>query len=123
MKAVSFAALCIGCLTASAVAQDSVVGRYNGSFTTQGINAVVRSVSIVITSVEDGKVTGTGIRTGGPCAGEYPLEGTFKGDEIRLRATKKGGPAGDCGFGFVGKVEGTKLVGKSGQIELTLNKN
>ena len=109
-------------VTTGAGAQDSIVGKYSASYSTTGINAVTYSVGIAISSVEGGVVKGTGYRYDRACRGEYPLEGTLKGDEIRLRAVGKGGPGGDCGFGFTGTVQGTALVGKYGQRELEFRK-
>ncbi|MGZ8210745.1 MAG: hypothetical protein ACXWUH_09575 [Burkholderiales bacterium] len=109
-------------IASGAHAQDSIVGTYNASYSTKGIQATLVSVSIVISSVEDGVVKGTGIRRDRACAGEYPLQGTLKGDQLRLRATAKGGPTGDCSFGFAGTVQGNALVGKYGPLELEFRK-
>ncbi len=117
-----FAAGLTVALLASAGAQDSIIGKYNASYTITGIQATAMGVSISISSVEDGVVKGTGYRYDKACRGEYPLEGTLKGDQIRLRAVAKGGAAGDCGFGFAGTVQGGALVGKYGQRELEFRK-
>ena len=110
-------------IAAGASAEDSIVGRYNASFSSEGINARVWTVTIVITNVEGGLVTGTGIREDHGCRGEYPLRGKLKGNRIGLRAIKKGGPAGDCGFGFRGTVQNGALVGKYlGRHELEFRK-
>lgn len=123
MKSAAWVICCIGCsLPLAAGAQDSLVGTYNASYTSTGIQSTLQSLTIVIASVEDGRVKGTGTRHDRACAGEYPLEGSLKGDQIRLRATKKGGPAGDCTFGFAGKVEGGALVGKYGPHEVKFSK-
>ena len=103
-------------------AQESLVGTWNASYTSTGIQSTLQSVSVVITSVEDGLVKGTGTRRDRTCAGEYPIEGRVKGDEIRVRAIKKGGPAGDCNFGFIGRIEGDKIIAKYGSYELTFTK-
>lgn len=99
-------------VAAGASADDSIIGRYNSSITTQGINARVWGVSIVISSVENGVVEGTGIREDPKCEGEYPLRGKMRGNQIGVRSIRKGGPAGDCGFGFRGVVQDGALVGK-----------
>jgi len=109
-------------ITTGAGAQDSIVGKYNSSYTTKGINALTFSVGIAISSVEGGVVKGTGYRYDRACRGEYPLEGTLKGDQIRLRAVAKGGASGDCDFGFIGTVQGNALVGKYGPLELEFRK-
>ena len=110
-------------IAAGASAEDSIVGRYNGSITSEGINARTWSVSILITSVEGGVITGTGIRDDPACRGEYPLRGKLRGNHIGVRAIQKGGPAGDCGFGFRGTVQDGALVGKYlGKRDLELRK-
>jgi hypothetical protein len=123
MRFVASVVFCIGCsLPLAASAQDSLVGTYNASYTSTGIQSTLQSLTIVISNVEDGRVKGTGVRGDKACSGEYPLEGSLKGDQIRLRATKKGGPAGDCSFGFAGKVEGNTMVGKYGPHEVKFSK-
>jgi hypothetical protein len=123
MRFIASMACCIGCSLPLAVgAQDSLVGTYNASYASTGIQSTLQSLTIVIASVEDGRVKGTGVRHDKACGGEYPLEGSLKGDAIRLRATKKGGPAGDCSFGFAGKVEGGAMVGKYGPHEVKFSK-
>lgn len=110
-------------IAASASADDSILGRYNGSVSTEGIVAKVWAVSIVITSVEGGVVEGIGIRQDPGCRGEYPLRGKLRGNRIGVRAIKKGGPAGDCGFGFRGTVQDGALVGKYlGKRDMELRK-
>ena len=110
-------------IAAGASADDSIVGRYNGSVSTEGINSRVWAVSIVITSVEGGVIKGTGIREDPGCRGEYPLRGKLRGNRIGVRAIEKGGPAGDCGFGFRGTVQDGALVGKYlGKRDLELRK-
>jgi hypothetical protein len=104
-------------------AQDSLPGKYVGSFPVQtnlGMQEV--GVTVVINTVEDGKVKGTATLGGRGCAGDYPFEGTIKGDAIGLRGTQKGGRAGDCSFGFKGKVDGNRLVGTMGKNEVELRK-
>jgi len=111
------------CSASAVFAQDTLAGRYTGSFdfqTNAGLQKV--GVTVVIDSVEDGKVKGTATLGGRACAGDYPFEGILKGESIGLRGTTKGGRAGDCSFGFKGKVEGNKLVGTYGKYELELRK-
>ena len=109
-------------LPMAAGAQESLVGTWNASYTSTGIQSTLQSVTVVITSVENGVITGTGTRHDRACGGEYPIVGSLKEDVIRVRAVKKGGPAGDCGFGFTGKVEGGKIIAKYGPHELTFTK-
>jgi hypothetical protein len=42
------------------------------------------------------------------------MTGTVRDDSLRMRSTHAGGPAGDCSFGFRGTVQGTKIVGATG---------
>ena len=104
-------------------AQDSAVGTYKGSFEVQGtMRYTVMGVTLVIASIADGKLTGTGTYHAGPCRGDYPLVGSLKDNAIGLRSTSKGGAGGDCSFGFKGKVEGNQLVGNMGKYEVVLQK-
>ena len=106
-----------------ALAQDAAVGTFRGSFDAHtNIGLVSVGVTLTISSVDDGKVTGTGNLARGVCAGNYPLAGTLKGADLAVRATQKGGPAGDCSFGFRGKVDGNRLVGTMGKYEVELRK-
>jgi hypothetical protein len=45
-----------------------------------------------------------------------------KDNAIGVYAIKKGGPAGDCGFAFKGKIDGNRLVGNLGPFEVELRK-
>ena len=106
-----------------ACAQDALVGTYRGSYAVQTTKGHLRfGVTLAITGVEDGKVKGTATLHDGVCRGSYPVEGLVKDGGIGVRATQKGGPAGDCGFGFKGKIDGNRLVGNMGQFEVELRK-
>ena len=124
MKAFAIIVSCVASRgAASALAPGSVAGKYNGAITVQtnrGPEDI--GITLVIANVQDGKFTGTVTYQKGPCQGDLPVEGGVKGDQIGMRATAKGGKGGDCGFGFKGKVEGTKLVGNLGKYELELRK-
>ena len=91
-----------------------------------GIANVTHSVTVEISSVEDGKVKGVATRNSTArtpgCRGQYTLEGTYKDNKLSLRETEKGGSAGDCAFRFTGTREGDAFVGKFGQTDLTLRK-
>jgi hypothetical protein len=118
--AVGFAAMLCGTVS---FAQDSILGKYVGSFavhTNRGEQQV--GVTVLIDAVQDGKVKGTATLGGRACPGDYPFEGTVKGNAIALRAADKSGPGGDCRFGFKGTVEGNRLVGSMGKYELELRK-
>jgi hypothetical protein len=104
-------------------AQGALIGTYNGSYEVQSTKGHHRfGITLAITSVEDGKVQGTGTLHDGPCRGSYPVEGLVKDGALGVRAIQKGGPAGDCGFGFKGKIEGNRLVGNMGRFEVELRK-
>jgi hypothetical protein len=107
----------------AAFAQGTVVGTYNGSYEVESTNGRHRfGVTLAITSVEGGKVKGTGTLHDGPCRGSYPVEGFSKDTALGVRGIEKGGPAGDCTFGFKGKVDGNRLVGNLGKYEVDLRK-
>jgi hypothetical protein len=106
-----------------ALAQDGLVGTYNGSYEVQSTKGHLRfGITLAIASVQDGKVKGTGTLQDGPCRGSYPVEGFVKDGAIGVRAIEKGGAAGDCGFGFKGKIEGNRLIGNLGKFEVVLRK-
>ena len=90
-------------------AQDSLIGKYNGTLEVPPTNHA--PVGIEVLTVTGETVTGIGHRFGGPCSGDYPFSGTVKGNTLKIKHTKMGGPAGDCGFRFTLTVEGDKLVG------------
>jgi hypothetical protein len=111
------------CAAGVAFAQDSLVGKYNGSYEVHTMRGPQKfGVTLAINSVEAGRVTGTATLHQGGCRGDYPVAGSVKDDAIGVRATTKGGPAGDCGFGFKGKVDGNRLVGQMGKYEVELRK-
>src|SRR4051812_8908575 len=110
-------------VSAAAVAQDSLKGTYNGSFDVNTpIGLQKYGVTMVIDSVDDGKVKGTATYQRGSCRGDYPIEGFVKADTIGVRSTTKGGTAGDCTFGFRGKIDGNRLVGNMGKYEVEFRK-
>lgn len=104
-------------------AQDSIVGTYSGSVGYYiGKPHKNAGITVIITSVEDGIVKGTATHYGPICGGDYPFQGIYRNDEIRVRSPVKGGRAADCRFGFVGKVEGNKIVAKMGSHDMALFK-
>ena len=107
-------------------AQDSLVGTYTGSFSTMGPtgNSRQNGVTLVVESVVDGVARGTAtLNTGGPCSGNYPLQGKFADGRLVMRTTAKGGAASDCVFGLNVAVEGNRFVGTTGGGRpLTLSK-
>jgi hypothetical protein len=119
MKNIVIAAVSALLFSCPALAQQTLLGKYSGTYsaiTLSGGNPIHVGLTLELASLEDGIVKGKAARMGGPCRGDYPVEGMIKGDELELRATRKGGPAGDCGMRLRLTVVGNKLVG-------TMNKN
>jgi len=113
------AALCV----AAAFAQDTLSGTYRGSLPFQtGKGTFDIGVTLVIAKVQDGAIGGVGTLHTGACRGDYPLEGKGSATGFFVLSTGKGGPAGDCVFGFKGRLEGTKLVGTMGKYDVELRK-
>jgi hypothetical protein len=111
------------CVSAAAVAQESITGTYNGSIEVRTPRGLERmGVTMVISGIEDGKLKGTGTIQQGPCRGDYPIEGNVKGDAIGVVSKGKGGASGDCVFGFRGKIDGNRLVGSMGKYEVEFRK-
>lgn len=88
-------------------------GRYTGSVVDSGSGEMI-GLTLVISSVEDGVVKGTATLGGRGCDGSYPMQGAFRNDQLDLRATRNGGPAGDCPLSLSLAAQGSKLVGAMG---------
>lgn len=74
-------------------AQDSLLGTYTGTYTYSGRTGSPRElgVQLIIASVENGVVKGTAtLTTGGPCTGDYPMEGKYEDSKLVMKATAKG---------------------------------
>ena len=112
--------------TAFLHADDALLGTYNGGFLyTGGITSSPTQVGVrlVLNSVENGLVKGTAtLLGGGPCQGDYPMQGKYEGNKLGMISTAKGGRAGDCTFGFRAVKEGDKLTGTTGGYAMTLSK-
>lgn len=115
-------------LAASAYAQESLVGKYAGTFNlqTQSRGVVPIAISLEIMSASDGKVQGRASRShsskaGMGCIGEYKLEGTYQGDKIEMQS-QPGGPAGDCTMDLHLTREGGKLRGTMGKSDVEFSK-
>ena len=114
MKKAIFSACILLVFSDPAFAQQSLVGKYTG-----GVSEVPTPIgnqqfglTLEILTTSGNTVTGKAeFFTPGACGGEYPVAGKRKGDTLTLRATKKGGAAGDCGLRLELTVEGDKLVG------------
>jgi len=108
-------------------AEEAIVGKYSGSYpgrATNGGSAVQLGIAIDIKTVQGDAITGTMAKQGGwrPCSGDSPVEGTYKDNQVKIRATQEIGPSG-CGRpAFTGVVEGNALVGKWGTADVKLIK-
>ena len=108
--AVSMAAL-------AAVAADALApGKYSGGYELQSRTGMIPvAVVLDIKEVSKDKVKGTVLMNGtGGCDGDYPMEGRYRKGELSMKSTEKRGRANDCGFTMKAKLEGDKLVGKTG---------
>lgn len=88
-------------------------GRYTGNFVDSG-SAEIIGLTLVISSVEDGVFKGTATLGGRGCDGSYPMQGTFRNNQLDLRATRNGGPAGDCPLSLALEAQGSRFVGAMG---------
>ena len=82
---------------ASSHAQESFVGKYNGTFLlqTQSRGLLPIGISMEITSAAGGKLQGKAVRSsnskaGMGCVGEYKLEGTYQGNKIEMESEPGG---------------------------------
>jgi len=124
MKNIVIAAVSAFLFSSPALAQQTLLGKYTGTFVLPGGSA--RGLTLEILSVEGDIVKGKAfralIRERDGCHGEYLVEGTLKSDILDLRAIEKGGPAGDCPMRLRLTVEGNKLVGTMGKLEARLSR-
>jgi hypothetical protein len=115
-------------LAASLHAQESLVGKYSGTFNlqTQSRGVLPIAVSLNITSAANGKLLATASRShngkaGMGCVGEYKLEGSYEGNKIDMKSDA-GGPAKDCVMRFELVADGNKLKGKMGQSDVEFSR-
>jgi len=93
-------------------AEDSIIGTYTGSYEgIWGSNNEQVGVKLIIASVENGDVKGTATLQSPRCGGDYPMAGSYDGHKLIMKATARGGPAGDCFFLVKAVQEGNKFVG------------
>ncbi|HTE15482.1 MAG TPA: hypothetical protein VK642_10435 [Burkholderiales bacterium] len=116
------AAICA--ISISAFAQNNLVGKWGGSFEFTGGSRDKRpiGVDVEITSVEGDVVKGVARNYALTCGGEYQIAGKLEGNDLRMASPQTGGGTNDCRFGFRVVVDGTKMTGKIGNYNLTLNK-
>jgi hypothetical protein len=114
-------------LSIPAYAQETLVGKWSGSYlyvgnlggTTAPANI---GVELEITSVEGNVVKGLAKQFSRICGGEYPLSGKLDGNNLGMVSAPNMGPTGDCRFGFRAVVDGSKMTGKVGNYDLQLSK-
>ncbi|MGZ5168903.1 MAG: protein kinase domain-containing protein [Burkholderiales bacterium] len=101
----------------------SALGNYVGSFQAP-VGSVTHTVGLAITITGDdgGTLTGVAKNYSYNCAGDYFFRGTLKGNELVLRSPTRAGRLGDCGFGFRGTLDGNKIEGKLGNLDVSLYK-
>ncbi len=112
---------------ASLHAQETLVGKYSGTFnltTRTGAHGI--AITMEITNAANGKLQGkanrhSAGRAGTGCAGEYKLEGTYQDNKLEI-TSEAGGPAKDCILHFHLVAEGNKLRGKMGDLDTELSK-
>jgi hypothetical protein len=113
---------------AVAVAQDGLVRTYNGTRTVQSRAGEAQvGMQLVVDSADNGVVKGTAKisarNRATTCAGDYPMEGTYQENTLKLKTIEKGGVAADCGLILNLKHEGNKLVGTTGNgLAINLSK-
>ena len=129
MKLMAAPCLSFMVLASPLYAQESLVGKYAGTFLMQSQSRGVLpvAISLEITSAADGKLKGRAIRSsaawaGQGCAGEYKLEGTYQGDKLDMRSSEPGGPAKDCNMRLRLVADGKKLKGKMGTFDVDFSK-
>jgi hypothetical protein len=118
MQASTAALLIMSC--GLAAAQDSLVGKYQGSVEVQRGRAGGGAPMLVISSVENGVVKGA-VTTFGRCAGDYPLEGRLEGDKLELKSTKAG-RLPDCVIDYSLSVDGKRLTGTSSGVPISFQR-
>ena len=69
-------------------------------------------ISVDITGAENGALKGTITSGGRDCAGNFPIEGTYEGNNLKFKMTGRGRVAGCGDLAFEGVAEGDKVVGK-----------
>jgi hypothetical protein len=120
--AISVMVLACGGVCTWVIAQETLAGKYSGTYTTTGKGAERKwGLELNITSVENEKVKATLLRHGAECKGDFELEGTIKENQLVLRSNK-GGRAGDCTSNLQLTVDGNKLAGKISNYAAQLSK-
>ena len=99
---------------APAYAQDSLIGKYSGSYTSRVSSGERQTgIELTISSVEGENVKGVVMRhTQRYCRGEFPVEGNLKDNRLVLRG--KGGSTEDCSITLRLTPDGNKLTGTLG---------
>lgn len=128
MKNIVIAAVSAFLFSCPVLAQQTLLGKYSGTFSFYGQAGqfVTTGISLEIVSVDGDTVSAKAVRAPArgrsPCAGEYQLEGKVKGDALVLKSIERGGSAGDCGLNVSLTVDGNKLVGTINKRDAQLSK-
>lgn len=109
--AAGFALLAFLSLSTCAHAQETLVGKYSGTFAVSSIRSETFSMKLVIDSVDGGVVKGNATPEGNICAGTFPMQGKLEGNKLSLRSTGKGSSLKGCTFNLDLVVEGNRLTG------------
>jgi|RhiMethySRZTD1v2_1073278.scaffolds.fasta_scaffold78661_2 hypothetical protein len=95
--------------------ESSIVGRYTGTFAGASRQRAQVPIGLTLTihKATDGSIEATGemYPFEGVCKGPFPMIGTVKGNELRLRNAKPFGQTGDCNFSLRLTMDGSQLVG------------
>ena len=114
--------LAVGVSCSIAQAQESLLGKYSGSYERRTNRGDERyGVELNLTSIENGAVKGSAVRHGRQCPGTYPMEGTLSDNRLTLKSGK-GGNADDCSANMRLTVEGDKLKGTLGNTPIELSR-
>jgi hypothetical protein len=104
----------------TAVSQDSLVGKWQGSAEVQRGRGGGGAPLLTINTVENGVVKGT-VTSYGRCGGDYPLEGRLEGDKLELKSTKAG-RVQDCSIDYNLSFNGKRLVGTSSGVPISFQR-
>lgn len=127
MKKIVFSVGIFLVFSGPAFAQQTLVGKYSGSFVqTTNRGDVTAGLTLEVLAVEGDTVKGKAARASvgnrDGCAGEFTVEGKVKGNELELKSTASSVGAGDCSMALRLTVDGNKLVGTMNQSRAQLSR-
>jgi hypothetical protein len=105
-----------GYVNASAAVESMLIGAYKGSFTAlvSGAGFINVGLEINIDHAAQGRIRGHGIYYAKSCRDKFPVDGIYRGNQIRIRSASKFGPVGDCSISLNLTIDGNRLVGHTG---------